>query len=56
MTCQYHKLKFKENNYLFVPIFAGEINPPGPSDNEESEDENVSNLYQEASLPLQVSC
>ncbi|KAL0842185.1 hypothetical protein ABMA28_014348 [Loxostege sticticalis] len=32
---------------------AGEINPPGPSDNEESEDENVSNLYQEASLPLQ---
>ncbi|CAG9783837.1 unnamed protein product [Diatraea saccharalis] len=32
---------------------AGEINPPGPSDNEESEDENVSNLYQEAHLPLQ---
>ncbi|XP_063821857.1 uncharacterized protein LOC135071916 isoform X4 [Ostrinia nubilalis] len=32
---------------------AGEINPPGPSDNDESEDENVSNLYQEASLPLQ---
>ncbi|KAG7307585.1 hypothetical protein JYU34_007807 [Plutella xylostella] len=32
---------------------AGEINPPGPSDNEESEDENVSNLYQEAKLPLQ---
>ncbi|KAJ2952673.1 hypothetical protein O0L34_g7012 [Tuta absoluta] len=32
---------------------AGEINPPGPSDNEESEDENVSNLYQEARLPLQ---
>ncbi|KAJ8725715.1 hypothetical protein PYW08_003898 [Mythimna loreyi] len=33
---------------------AGEINPPGPSDNEdESEDENVSNLFQEASLPLQ---
>lgn len=32
---------------------AGEINPPGPSDNEEeSEDENVS-LYQEAKLPLQ---
>ncbi|XP_063821855.1 probable protein phosphatase CG10417 isoform X2 [Ostrinia nubilalis] len=25
----------------------------GPSDNDESEDENVSNLYQEASLPLQ---
>ncbi|CAH0701731.1 unnamed protein product [Spodoptera exigua] len=33
---------------------AGEINPPGPSDNEEeSEDDNVSNLYQEARLPLQ---
>ncbi|XP_026329735.1 probable protein phosphatase 2C 11 isoform X2 [Hyposmocoma kahamanoa] len=32
---------------------AGEINPPGPSDNDESEDENVSNLYQEARLPLQ---
>ncbi|GBP24772.1 Probable protein phosphatase CG10417 [Eumeta japonica] len=33
---------------------AGEINPPGPSDNEESdEDENVSNLYKEAGLPLQ---
>ncbi|CAB3242376.1 unnamed protein product [Arctia plantaginis] len=33
---------------------AGEINPPGASDNEEeSEDENVSNLYQEARLPLQ---
>lgn len=32
---------------------AGEINPPGPSDNEESDDENVSNLYQEAHLPLQ---
>ncbi|XP_026744646.1 probable protein phosphatase 2C 11 isoform X1 [Trichoplusia ni] len=33
---------------------AGEINPPGQSDNEEdSEDDNVSNLYQEARLPLQ---
>lgn len=33
---------------------AGQINPPGPSDNEEeSDDENVSNLYQEARLPLQ---
>ncbi|XP_013195944.1 probable protein phosphatase CG10417 isoform X2 [Amyelois transitella] len=32
---------------------AGEINPPGPSDNEQSDDENVSNLYQEAHLPLQ---
>ncbi|XP_013180531.1 PREDICTED: probable protein phosphatase CG10417 isoform X1 [Papilio xuthus] len=32
---------------------AGEINPPGTSDIEESEDENVSNLYQEAHLPLQ---
>lgn len=32
---------------------AGEINPPGPSDNEDSEDDNVSNLYQEARLPLQ---
>ncbi|XP_047988354.1 probable protein phosphatase CG10417 [Leguminivora glycinivorella] len=32
---------------------AGEINPAGPSDHEESEDENVSNLYQEAHLPLQ---
>ncbi|XP_059057041.1 uncharacterized protein LOC131850720 isoform X2 [Achroia grisella] len=32
---------------------AGEINPPGPSDNEESDDENVNNLYQEAHLPLQ---
>lgn len=33
---------------------AGEINPPGQSDNEEeSEDENVINLYQEARLPLQ---
>ncbi|KAJ0180603.1 hypothetical protein K1T71_004007 [Dendrolimus kikuchii] len=32
---------------------AGEINPPVPSDNEEeSEDDNVSNLYQEARLPL----
>ncbi|XP_046964798.1 probable protein phosphatase 2C 11 isoform X2 [Vanessa cardui] len=32
---------------------AGEINPPGPSDNDESEDENISNLYKEAKLPLQ---
>ncbi|XP_045785781.1 probable protein phosphatase 2C 11 [Maniola jurtina] len=32
---------------------AGEINPPGPSDNEESEDENISNLYKDARLPLQ---
>ncbi|XP_045491017.1 probable protein phosphatase 2C 58 isoform X2 [Colias croceus] len=32
---------------------AGEINPPGPSDNEESEDESISNLYKEARLPLQ---
>ncbi|KAM3963119.1 putative protein phosphatase CG10417 isoform 2-T2 [Aphomia sociella] len=37
----------------FLKELAGEINPPGPSDNEESEDENVSNLYQEACLPLQ---
>ncbi|XP_032513613.1 probable protein phosphatase CG10417 isoform X3 [Danaus plexippus] len=33
---------------------AGEINPPGPSDNEESDDENISNLYKDAGLPLQV--
>ncbi|CAH2086344.1 unnamed protein product [Euphydryas editha] len=32
---------------------AGEINPPGPSDNDESEDENISNLYKDARLPLQ---
>ncbi|XP_023948382.1 uncharacterized protein LOC112053240 [Bicyclus anynana] len=32
---------------------AGEINPPGQSDNEESEDENISNLYKDARLPLQ---
>ncbi|CAK1545306.1 unnamed protein product [Leptosia nina] len=32
---------------------AGEINPPGPSDNEESEDESISNLYKDARLPLQ---
>lgn len=32
---------------------AGEINPAGPSDNEESEDESISNLYKEARLPLQ---
>ncbi|CAG9585321.1 unnamed protein product [Danaus chrysippus] len=32
---------------------AGEINPPGPSDNEESDDENISNLYKDAGLPLQ---
>ncbi|CAF4937632.1 unnamed protein product [Pieris macdunnoughi] len=32
---------------------AGEINPAGPSDNEESEDECISNLYKEARLPLQ---
>ncbi|CAH0720963.1 unnamed protein product, partial [Brenthis ino] len=32
---------------------AGEINPPGPSDNEESDDESISNLYKDATLPLQ---
>lgn len=51
------------NILLYISIFyeicyliLGEINPPGPSDNdEESDDENVSNLYQEARLPLQVN-
>ncbi|XP_045445439.1 probable protein phosphatase 2C 11 [Melitaea cinxia] len=32
---------------------AGEINPPGASDNDESEDENISSLYKDARLPLQ---
>ncbi|XP_041977839.1 probable protein phosphatase 2C 11 [Aricia agestis] len=32
---------------------AGEINPPGPSDNEESDEDNISNLYKDAHLPLQ---
>ncbi|XP_028037886.1 probable protein phosphatase 2C 11 [Bombyx mandarina] len=37
-----------------LKVLAGEINPPGSSDNEEeSDDENVTNLYQEAHLPLQ---
>lgn len=37
-----------------LSISTGEINPPGPSDNEESDDENISNLYKDAGLPLQV--
>ncbi|XP_050680774.1 uncharacterized protein LOC126976470 isoform X2 [Leptidea sinapis] len=32
---------------------AGEINPAGPSDNEESEDESISTLHKDANLPLQ---
>lgn len=39
-----------------MSTILGEINPPGPSDNEEEyEDDNVNNLFQEAKLPLQVS-
>lgn len=42
--------------FVFMSNILGEINPPGQSDNEEdSEDDNVSNLYQEARLPLQVN-
>lgn len=40
----------------FQLYFVGEVNPPPTaSDNEESDEaENVSNLCQEAALPLQV--
>ncbi|XP_045491019.1 probable protein phosphatase 2C 58 isoform X4 [Colias croceus] len=43
----------KEVMDILKELAAGEINPPGPSDNEESEDESISNLYKEARLPLQ---